>query len=263
MEVIVRPNLETASRLVADLLLQSLAESPHPVLGLATGGTMEAVYRILADRCAAGEADFSHAVTFNLDEYIGLSGDSPDSYRAYMNRHLFDHINIEKSSTHLPNGAADDIDAECEAYEARIQEVGGIDFQLLGIGTVGHIGFNEPLSALRSRTRAKSLTPQTVEQNARYFGDDVRRVPKRAITMGVGTILESRRCVLLATGKTKADIIAQAVEGPVTSMISASALQLHPKCTVVVDEDAASSLAQRDYYDWIFQNEPEWEAFRG
>lgn len=223
---------------------------------------MEAVYRILVEQCAAGEADFSRTVTFNLDEYIGLSGESPDSYRAYMNTHLFDHINIDKNHTYLPNGVASDIDVECEAYEARIAEYGGIDFQLLGIGTVGHIGFNEPLSALRSRTRAKSLSPQTVEQNARYFDGDVQLVPKRAITMGVGTILESRRCVLLATGKTKADIIAKAVEGPVTSMISASALQLHPKCTVVVDEDAASALEQQEYYHWVFANEPEWESFR-
>ncbi|MFP6598216.1 MAG: glucosamine-6-phosphate deaminase, partial [Candidatus Hydrogenedentota bacterium] len=184
------------------------------------------------------------------------------SYRHYMNERLFSKIEIDLANTFLPNGVAEDIDAECERYERLIEERGGIDIQLLGIGSTGHIGFNEPLSALRSRTRAKALTPETREQNAPMFGNDIDRVPKRAITMGVGTILDSRRCILLATGAAKAEIIASAVEGPVTSMISASALQLHTRCTVIVDEEAASALQNQDYYRWIFENEPEWQEFQ-
>jgi glucosamine-6-phosphate deaminase len=139
--------------------------------------------------------------------------------------------------------------------------VGGIDFQLLGIGKAGHIGFNEPLSALRSRTRVKALTPTTLKQNAPFFGGE-ERMPRRAITMGVGTIIEARRCVMLATGDSKAAVIAQAVEGPITGMISASALQLHARCTVIVDEEAAANLKEKDYYRWIFENEPEWQEDR-
>jgi glucosamine-6-phosphate deaminase len=178
-----------------------------------------------------------------------------------MDHHLFRHVNVDARNTHLPNGLADDLEAECRRYEAMIQRFGGIDLQLLGIGKAGHIGFNEPLSALRSRTRVKALTPTTLKQNAAFFGGD-ERVPRRAITMGVGTILECRRCLLLATGESKAEVIAKAVEGPITSMISATTLQLHARCTVVVDEAAASRLAEKDYYRWIFANEPEWEEFR-
>jgi len=156
---------------------------------------------------------------------------------------------------------AKDLEVECRQYEALIQRFGGIDLQLLGIGKAGHIGFNEPLSALRSRTRVKALTPTTIKQNAEFFGGE-DKVPRRAITMGVGTIIEARRCVLLATGEAKAAVIAQAVEGPITSMVTASTLQLHPRCTVVVDEAAASQLKEQDYYRWIFANEPEWEDYR-
>jgi glucosamine-6-phosphate deaminase len=166
------------------------------------------------------------------------------------------------SHTHLPNGMAADLAAECAAYERHMREVGGVDLQLLGIGSDGHIGFNEPLSALQSRTREKALTPSTLRQNAPMFGGDLAKVPRRAITMGVGTILESRRCLLLVTGANKSGILAQAVEGPITAMVSASALQLHPHCTVIVDEAAADGLKGKDYYRWIFENEPEWAEFR-
>jgi glucosamine-6-phosphate deaminase len=161
----------------------------------------------------------------------------------------------------LPNGLAQNLEEECRQYEALIQRFGGIDLQVLGIGKAGHIGFNEPLSALRSRTRVKALTPTTLKQNAAAFGGE-DKVPRRAITMGVGTIIEARRCVLLATGSSKAEVIAQAVEGPITSMVTASTLQLHPRCTVIVDEAASAKLKERDYYQWIFENEPEWEEYR-
>jgi glucosamine-6-phosphate deaminase len=163
---------------------------------------------------------------------------------------------------HVPDGMATDLRAETTRYEQLIREVGGIDVQLLGIGEAGHIGFNEPLSALMSRTRQKALTPITRQQNAAMFGGDPEKVPKRALTMGVGTILDSRELLLLATGGAKASILAKAVEGPITAMISASAMQLHPNCKVIVDEEAARKLKERDYYDWIFENEPEWQEFR-
>lgn len=221
---------------------------------------MEAVYQLLAEKHQRAGLSFAEVRTFNLDEYVGIEVRDPHSYRYYMNHHLFSRVDINMTNTHLPNGMAEDMDAECNAYEYKIRSYGGIDFQLLGIGISGHIGFNEPLSALRSRTRAKALTLQTRRQNADLFGY-LDLVPKRAITMGVGTILDSKRCILLATGAEKADIIAQAVEGPVTSMVSATALQLHPRCCVIVDSEAASKLQNQDYYRWIFDNEPEWQEF--
>lgn len=262
MEVIIQPTRDAASRLMADLVAMHVRSKPRLVLGLATGETMTRVYELLADSCKNAGLSFAGVTTFNLDEYVGLPPDSPSSYRSYMNERLFSKIDIDPANTFLPDGSADDLDAECAAYEDRIAEKGGIDLQLLGIGRVGHIGFNEPLSALGSRTRVKALSPVTLEQNAPVFGGDVSNVPRRAVTMGVGTILDSRRCILLATGEEKAEIVAKAVEGPVTSMISASALQLHPRCTVIVDESAADRLTQKDYYRWIFENEPEWKPFR-
>ncbi len=262
MEVIIRPTADAAAHLVAHLVAHSLRQNPKLVIGFATGRTMERVYARLAQEHRERGLSFGAVRTFNLDEYVGLPADSPDSYRHYMDEKLFRHIDIDMANTHLPDGRAADLDAECADYERRIEAAGGIDLQLLGIGGVGHIGFNEPLSALFSRTRVKALSPVTIAQNAVMFGGDAAKVPRRAITMGVGTILNCRRCILLATGRDKAEIIAKAVEGPVTSMISASALQLHSRCTVVVDEDAATRLTQQEYYRWIFDNEPEWKEYR-
>lgn len=261
MEVVIRPDAEAAATLVARIIAKELRVNPHLVLGLATGRTMESVYQVLVRMHRKEALDFSLCCTFNLDEYVGLAPGDPHSYRHYMNEHLFLHVNIDPRNTHLPNGQAPDLEAECRNYEAAMARFGGIDLQLLGIGQAGHIGFNEPLSALRSRTRVKALAPLTLEQNAAFFGGE-NRVPRRAITMGVGTILECRRCLLLATGAEKAEIIAKAVEGPITSMISATALQLHARCTVVVDQAAAGRLEGSEYYDRIFATEPEWEEFR-
>lgn len=261
MEVIIQPNKESAAYLVARIVARELKGNSHLVLGLATGRTMERVYRTLVTMHREEKLDFSLCSTFNLDEYVGLPASDPNSYRHYMEHHLFRHVNINPRNTHLPNGLAEDLDAECRRYEALIQRFGGIDLQLLGVGKAGHIGFNEPLSALRSRTRVKALTPTTIAQNSAEFGGP-ERVPRRAITMGVGTIIEARRCLLLATGSSKAGVLAQAVEGPITSMVTATALQLHARCTVVVDEDAAAQLKEKDYYRWIFENEPEWEEYR-
>jgi glucosamine-6-phosphate deaminase len=262
VEVIIVPDRDRAALLTARILAKELRAKPNLVLGLATGRTMERVYAFLATFHKNEGLDFSRCHTFNLDEYIGLPARSQGSYRHYMEEHLFAKVNIRPEHTHLPDGGASDLGAECRAYEERIRQLGGIDLQLLGIGGDGHIGFNEPLSALLSRTREKALTPATLAQNAEMFGGDLARVPRRAITMGVGTILDCRRCLLLATGKSKAAILAQAVEGPITAMVTASALQLHPRCQVVVDEEAATSLGGQDYYRWIFANEPEWAEFR-
>ena len=261
MEVIIRPNEPAAADLVARIIAKELRANPQLVLGLATGRTMETVYGLLVRFHREARLDFSLCRTFNLDEYVGPAPEDVHSYRQTMNHHLFKQVNIDLRNTHFPNGRAEDLEAECARYEAAILRSGGIDLQLLGIGQDGHIGFNEPLSALRSRTRVKVLTPVTISQNAPFFGSP-DKVPRRAITMGVGTILDSRRCLLLATGSAKADIIAQAVEGPLTAMISATALQLHPRCTVVVDEEAGQKLKGSDYYRWIYQNEPEWVEYQ-
>lgn len=261
MDVIIRPNEGEASRLVARLIARELKARPQLVLGLATGRTMEKVYDRLSCLHRDEGLDFSLCRTFNLDEYIGLAPDDPHSYRHYMETHLFNRVNIDRRNTHLPNGLATNLPAECKHYEELIHDCGGIDVQLLGIGRSGHIGFNEPLSALRSRTRDKALTPETFKQNAPMFGGDPNRVPRRAITMGVGTILEAHRCIVLVTGAEKASILAKAVEGPITSSITASALQLHPRCVVIVDEAAATELRGTEYYRWIFENEPEWQGF--
>lgn len=261
MEVVIRPNADAAADLVARVIAQEMRGNPHLVMGLATGNTMEAVYARLVQMHREEGLDFSGCRTFNLDEYVGLSSNHANSYRHYMNHHLFLQVNIDLRNTHLPDGMAADLAAECANYERLIAENGGIDLQLLGIGQNGHLGFNEPLSALRSRTRVKILSPVTRAQNAPLFPRP-ELMPHRAITMGVGSILDCRRCILLATGEEKAAIVAKAVEGPITSMVSATALQLHPDCTLILDEMAGSRLKESDYYHWVFENQPEWEPFR-
>ncbi len=261
MEVVIRPNAEAATDLVARVMARELRDNPRLVIGLATGRTMEAVYARLVQMHRKEGLDFSACHTFNLDEYVGLPGSHRNSYRHYMNHNLFLNVNVDLRNTHLPDGAAADIEAECECYERLIAQCGGIDLQLLGIGLAGHLGFNEPVSSLRSRTRIKVLSPVTCAQNAPLFTPP-DEMPRRAITMGVGTILDARRCLLLATGEDKAEIVARAIEGPITSMISATALQFHPHCAVVLDEAAASRLQEADYYRWIFENEPQWQAYR-
>ena len=258
MEVIVCPDAARAVTLVAALLETRLRTQPALVLGLATGRTMERVYVELV----ASGVSFGDVTTFNLDEYIGLRANHPNSYRRYMEDHLFSRVDIDPANTHVPAGDAVDLAAAAADYERRITLAGGIDMQLLGIGEAGHIGFNEPLSSLASRTRDKCLTPTTRKQNAAMFGGDPMSVPSRALTMGVGTILEARELILLATGEAKASIVARAIEGPISSMVSASALQLHANCKVIVDEAAGSELGGREYYDFVFANEPAWSAYR-
>lgn len=262
MEILILPTAAHAERLAARLVADRLAAKPDFVLGCATGRTMEGIYAELVRISAAEGLDYSGAHTFNLDEYIGLAPSDERSYHHYMHEHLFRHVNLKPGNTHLLNGIASDRAAEAASYEDRIRAVGGIDLQLLGLGNSGHIGFNEPLSSLMSRTREKALAPQTREQNAGMFGGDPENVPPRALTMGVGTILEAREVVMVVTGAHKADILATATEGPITSMVSATALQLHPHCHVLVDEAAAARLAGRDYYQWTFRNEPDWAPYQ-
>ena len=262
MEILIRPTAAHVARLVARLVLDRARQTPDLVLGCATGRTMEAVYDELVAGHDAGLADLTRLRTFNLDEYVGLAADDPRSYHHYMRVRLFDRVGLSPERSRLPDGVAADLPAEARAYEAAIAAAGGIDVQLLGMGETGHIGFNEPLSALMSRTREKALTPTTRAQNADMFGGDPDAVPRRALTMGVGTILEAREVLLVVTGAGKAEMLARATEGPITAAISATALQLHPHCKVIVDEAAAGALTGTDSYRFAYDNEPEWTAYR-
>jgi len=261
MEVVIRPTAESASDLVAGLIAREIRENPRIVMGLASGNTMESVYARLVQMHLGERLDFAGCRTFNLDEYVGLSADDENSYRHYMNHHLFSRVNINLRNTHLPDGMATDLAAECANYERLIALSGGIDLQLLGIGLNGHLGFNEPFSAFRSRTRVTVLSRVTRAQNAPLFPDP-DEMPQRAITMGVGSILDCRRCVLLATGAEKAAIVARAVEGPMTHRVTATALQLHPHSVLILDEAAAGKLKEPEYHRRVFENEPEWAPFR-
>lgn len=207
-----------------------------------------------------GSLDFSRVVTFNLDEYVGLSPGHPSSYHHFMWENLFSQINIRPESVHFPNGLAADLQAHCQDYEQEIEKAGGIDIQVLGIGVNGHIGYNEPTSSLSSRTRIEILTEQTRKSNAVFFGSK-DEVPFKAITMGIGTILEARICLLMAFGQKKARAVAQAVEGPLTAMVPASALQLHPQAIVLLDQDATTELKYLDYYKWVYDHKPEWQEY--
>ena len=254
MEIIIQPTPAAATRIAAKILAGIIRAKPAAVLGLATGSTPEQLYRELV----AEKLDWSKITTFNLDEYVGISPQHPQSYHSFMWENLFRHVNVSIKNVNIPDGLAHSIPDSCESYERKIFSAGGIDLQLLGIGTDGHIGFNEQTSSLASRTRIKTLTPQTRRDTARFFGSE-EAVPHHVITMGIGTILESRQCLLLAFGKKKARAIAAAVEGPITSMNPASALQLHPKVTVCLDEEAAAELKMQEYYRWVYDHKPDWQ----
>lgn len=256
MEIIILRNAESVAAMGGELVAELLRVSPAPVLGLATGGTQLALYGKLVEKYRTGELSFKNVTSFNLDEYLGVSEDSPQSYRTYMKRVFFDHIDIDQRSTFLPEcGDGQNPLLVGARYERRIQAVGGIGLQILGIGGNGHIGFNEPSSSLNSRTRVKTLTRKTFEDNSRLFSANEFQ-PTLAITMGIATIMDARRILLLATGENKADAVARMVEGPVTAMCPASSLQMHERVTVLLDEAAAGGLRNRDYYDWThLQNE--------
>src|SRR6266850_204877 len=253
MLVILKRNSEEISRQAAQLVASAVRKKPALVLGLATGGTMVGVYQHLAQLHKEGSLDFSRVVTFNLDEYLGLPATHSQSFHHFMQEHFFSHVNVNPRNIYIPDGTIQgNYDQYCASYEEAIRKAGGIDLQILGIGRNGHIGFNEPTSSLASRTRLKVLSQETMDDNAKSFAPG-EELPRCAITMGIGTILEARKIILLATGAAKAAAVAKSIEGPIASAVSASALQLHPEVTFIVDEQAASQLTQREYYRRVLE----------
>jgi len=232
------------SELGAQFLVDKLKGGEVEVLGLATGGTPVGLYKRLIKKINDEKLSLSHLHTVNLDEYIGLSADDPNSYHQYMETVLFKHIDIPKDQVQLPNGYAKDVSSECERYEQLIDHLGGVDLQLLGIGNNGHIGFNEPGSSFESRTKVVDLAPSTIEANARYFSSD-NKVPRQAITMGIKTIMESKSILLLASGKEKAKAVAELIQGEVSEASPATVLQKHPNITLIADEEALSLVTEK------------------
>lgn len=261
MEVVIAPDPESAAGHVAAIVARALRQRPAPVLGLATGSSPLAAYRLLIDAYRRGELTAGHASAVLLDEYVGLPADHPAGYRAFIRRELVDQIDLPPERLFTPDVSAGDVQAACDDYDRLIADLGGVDVQVLGIGADGHIAFNEPGSSLSSRTRIKTLTEATRSDNARFFGGRVDDVPRHVVTQGLGTILDARHLVLIATGESKAAPIAAAVEGPLTAMCPASVLQWHRQATVVVDEAAASELRLAGYYRETFAHKPEWQRW--
>ena len=259
MEVVIQPGSQEIAALAAGAVVRLLGEKPTAVLGLATGSSPLGVYTELIRRCAEGEVSFARSRGFLLDEYVGLPADHPQRYRSVIRRELEEAVDFAPGAVAGPDGTADDIPAACTSYEEMIRDAGGIDLQLLGIGTDGHIGFNEPGSSLASRTRIKTLTAQTRADNARFFGSP-DEVPHHVLTQGLGTISDARHLVLVATGERKAEAVHAMVEGPVSAACPASVLQLHPHATVLLDDAAASRLGLADYYRETFAGKPEWQS---
>lgn len=256
-EVIIVPSPAAGGMLVADEIVKLLSARPDAVLGLATGSTPMPVYEALRSRLAG--VDVSQVRGFALDEYVGIDPHHPESYRSVITKEVVEPLGLNPDLIQTPNGASATISHAGDDYERAIAAAGGIDLQILGIGTSGHIGFNEPGSSFASRTRVKTLIEQTRADNARFF-DSVDDVPMHCITQGLGTILSARHLFLLAFGEGKAHAVAGAVEGPVSSSLPGSAIQLHEHVTVVVDEAAASQLAHADYYRYAFANKPAWQG---
>ena len=251
MEVVICKTKEEASKLAAEMVTAQVKKNPKTVLGLATGATPVLMYREMAKAVKAKKVSYKQVKSWNLDEYVGLAGTHDQSYRYFMNENLFKKIDIKLSNTHVLNGLAKDLDKECAAYEKQIKAAGGIDLQVLGIGSDGHIAFNEPGTSLKSRTGVVYLTPSTIKDNARlFFKGKEKEVPTRALSMGVGTICEARKIVLLAFGENKQNAVKGCVEGPVSQFCTASALQEHNDCWIFCDEAAAKKLTLRKYYQW-------------
>ncbi len=256
-EVVIVSSAAAAGELVADEIVRLVTARPDAVLGLATGSTPLPVYQALRPRLAG--VDVSRVRGFALDEYVGIDHAHPESYRSVIARDVVEPLGLDPALIRTPDGALATIAHAGEDYDRAIADAGGIDLQLLGIGTSGHIGFNEPGSSFASRTRVKTLLARTRADNARFF-DSIDDVPTHCITQGLGTILEARHLVLLAFGESKAAAVAGAVEGPLTASLPGSAIQLHPHVTVVVDEAAASALAHADYYRYTYAHKPAWQG---
>lgn len=256
-EVVIVESAEAAGSLVATEIFELIDRRPDAVLGLATGSTPLPVYQAL--RAQLADRDLSQLRGFALDEYVGIPATHPESYRSVITREVVSPLRLDPQRIHVPNGAIATIQHAGDDYELAIETAGGVDLQILGIGTDGHIGFNEPGSSFASRTRVKTLTEQTRADNARFF-DSIEDVPMHCITQGLGTILKARHLVLLAFGEGKAAAVAAAVEGPLTALVPGSAIQLHPHATVVVDEAAAAGLQLADYYRYAYANKPAWQG---
>ena len=249
MLVVIHSNKEEASLQAAKIVADQVRRKPNSVLGLPTGNTPLPMYAELIRLHREEGLDLSLAVTFNLDEYFGISREHPQSFYRYIREHFLDRVNIDRENAHIPDGAAKDFRKTSANYEVEIKNAGGIDLQILGLGRTGHIGFNEPTSSLASRTRLKTLSDETINDNSKISGD----IPTVAITMGIGTILEAKSILLLAFGEAKADAVAKAIEGPISSSCSASALQMHGDVRFILDEAAAAKLTHRSYYDRVVE----------
>jgi len=253
MLVLLEPDFAALSREAARIVARAVRSNPSLNLGLATGSTTLGMYAEIIRIYREESLDFSDVTTFNLDEYLGIAPDHPQSFHFFMRENFFRHINIHASRTHIPDGMITGNYKEyCSSYEEEIRAAGGIDLQVLGIGRNGHIGFNEPASSLASRTRLKVLTSETIDDNRKSFIPG-EKIPECAITMGIGTIQESRRILILASGDIKADAVARAIEGPISASVTASSLQLHPDVTFIIDEQAASQLKHRRYYRRVME----------
>jgi glucosamine-6-phosphate deaminase len=260
MEVIIVDRPEDAAPIVAEAYSRLLARTPDAVLGLATGSTPLGVYDELIRRHREEGLSFARARAFLLDEYVGLPADHPERYRAFIERVFTGQVDFDPAAVVGPDGLAEDLEAAGRDYEQAIRAAGGIDLQILGIGADGHLAFNMPMSSLTSRTRLKTLTPRTRQDNARFFGGDLDQVPKHCLTQGLGTIMDSRHAIMLGFGRSKAQAVRECVEGPVAAHWPASILQMHPHATVVVDEDAASQLAFSDFYRTTAAGKPDWQG---
>ena len=260
MEVIIQQDRKANSHIVADAVQTLLATRPSAVLGLATGSSPLAVYDELANRHAAGTISFKQARGFMLDEYVGIAADHPQRYRNVIDTELLSRVDFDPAAVQGPDGLAGDLPAACAAYENSITDVGGVDLQILGVGTDGHIGFNEPGSSLASRTRIKTLTAQTRADNARFFDNNIDAVPTHCLTQGLATIMSARHVVLVATGQHKAEAVHHLVEGPVSAMWPGTILQHHPHVTVLIDGAAANRLQLAEYYRQTYAAKPDWQA---
>ena len=258
MEVVIADEY-TLAELAADAIERLLRTEAAPVIGLATGSSPLRIYDELTTRHKNEGLSFAHAQAFMLDEYVGIADDHPQRYRNVIDTEIATRVDFAEGAVHGPDGSADDLAAASADYERKIAEAGGIDLQILGIGTDGHVAFNEPGSSLASRTRVKSLTQQTRMDNARFFDGDVEQVPKLCLTQGMGTIMEAKHLVLVATGGNKAEAVHQMIEGPISAMWPATVLQMHQHVTVLLDEAAASRLQLGDYYRHAYENKPEWQ----
>ncbi|MGX9790479.1 glucosamine-6-phosphate deaminase [Mycobacterium sp. MMS18-G62] len=260
MEVVILADAKEIAGVAADAIGALLDRKPDSVLGLATGSSPLAIYDELVARCDAGLISFGQARGFTLDEYVGLPADHPERYRNVIDRVFVSRVDFAPGAVHGPDGLAADIPAACAAYESAIREAGGVDLQILGIGTDGHIAFNEPGSSLASRTRIKTLTRQTRIDNARFFGGDVDSVPTHCLTQGLGTIMEARHVILVAAGGRKAEAVHHLVEGPVSAMWPATILQHHPHVTTLLDDAAAHRLQLAGYYRETYRAKPHWQG---